>query len=480
MGQTNGRTSAAESLDWKQQVKAFEKNTNGKMKLKDFQALQRQIAFEYPAVSSVHESMLICDNRLPDCVICYANSEFERMTLYPKERILGVNCRFLQGPLTDREVVKQVGEAVRNGRPLEVELLNYRADGVPFWNVFLMLPVHKSGKKSGKVEYFIAIQQDVSVIKGLGKDVAKWSAPEVCMWLEKNNLGYTVSRFLENRIEGHQLVTLSADDLREVGFKLRADRQRILDAIRADFDDELNYKHARSGEADGKRALQADVQACIELGDDDEVGFDYWGATDIGVGDRQRITVKCQTGSRMPVVFLMPRALTVKDLKKELESRVGRRYAIRFCDEEGDSYRLRTEDDLATALALADNHTVQLKLSKPSRGVSPETAAVLSCVANPVVCVDAFGLVVFANDAALSFLRADSVEETPVERWLEPTPEHKDSSLHALAGCHLSFTVHRSDDTCEACGVSVQLSSPGFAVVTLQPQSASSPDLVAN
>lgn len=129
--------------------------------------------------------MLITDNRLPDCPIVYCNDQFEQMTLYPKEKILGVNCRFLQGPYTDRKVVYEIRKAVDNSQPLDVEILNYRRDGIPFWNLFLMLPIHSSGERTGKAEFFIAIQKDVSLIKGLKKEINNWSSPEVSMWLER-------------------------------------------------------------------------------------------------------------------------------------------------------------------------------------------------------------------------------------------------------------------------------------------------------
>lgn len=62
------------------------------------------------------------------------NDNFEKMTLYTREEVLGRNCRFLQGRYTDRAVVSKVREACMKGEQLDVELLNYRKDGVPFWN----------------------------------------------------------------------------------------------------------------------------------------------------------------------------------------------------------------------------------------------------------------------------------------------------------------------------------------------------------
>jgi hypothetical protein len=63
-----------------------------------------------------------------------ASSHSDRTTwrairLYPKEEIIGRNCRFLQGKHTNKETVKKIRFAVDNGLPLDVELFNYRKDG---------------------------------------------------------------------------------------------------------------------------------------------------------------------------------------------------------------------------------------------------------------------------------------------------------------------------------------------------------------
>ena len=60
------------------------------------------------------------ENRLEDIL---------ELTGYPIERVLGRNCRFLQGPETDPAAVARLREAVDNGRGVNVTMLNYRQDG---------------------------------------------------------------------------------------------------------------------------------------------------------------------------------------------------------------------------------------------------------------------------------------------------------------------------------------------------------------
>jgi hypothetical protein len=42
--------------------------------------VHKRIVTEYPYLSSVQESMVVCDNRLQDCPIVYVNDEFEKLT----------------------------------------------------------------------------------------------------------------------------------------------------------------------------------------------------------------------------------------------------------------------------------------------------------------------------------------------------------------------------------------------------------------
>lgn len=42
------------------------------------------------------------------------------------------NCRFLQGPSTDKDAVARIRVACEEGKPRTEVILNYRADGSPF------------------------------------------------------------------------------------------------------------------------------------------------------------------------------------------------------------------------------------------------------------------------------------------------------------------------------------------------------------
>src|SRR5262249_25536942 len=84
---------------------------------------------------------------------------FLRMTGYEPEEVLGQNCRFLQGPETDRAAIDEVRRAVAERRELAIEVMNYRKDGTTFWNALFLSPVFD---ENGKLVYFFGSQLDVS------------------------------------------------------------------------------------------------------------------------------------------------------------------------------------------------------------------------------------------------------------------------------------------------------------------------------
>ncbi len=103
--------------------------------------------------------MLVTDPRQPDNPIVFCNRAFISMTGYQPQDILGHNCRFLQGPATDRNTVAALREAIEQRREISLELLNYRKDGSTFWNALFISPVYNS---RGELVYFFASQLDVT------------------------------------------------------------------------------------------------------------------------------------------------------------------------------------------------------------------------------------------------------------------------------------------------------------------------------
>lgn len=113
----------------------------------------------FAAVKTTRMPMIVTDPRQPDNPIVFCNEAFSFMTGYSEDEILGTNCRFLQGPETDRDVVAQVRAAVERRDEIAVELLNYRKNGSTFWNALFVSPVYDD---AGELVYFFSSQLDIS------------------------------------------------------------------------------------------------------------------------------------------------------------------------------------------------------------------------------------------------------------------------------------------------------------------------------
>nr|AML77989.1 putative LOV domain-containing protein [Angiopteris evecta] len=105
----------------------------------------------------IEKNFVITDPRLPDNPIIFASDSFLELTEYSREEILGKNCRFLQGPETDQETVKQIRDAIKEQREITVQLLNYTKNGKRFWNLFHLQPMRD---QKGELQYFIGVQLD--------------------------------------------------------------------------------------------------------------------------------------------------------------------------------------------------------------------------------------------------------------------------------------------------------------------------------
>ncbi len=111
------------------------------------------------AVRATRMPMVTTDPAQPDNPIVFCNEAFQKLTGYTQDEALGRNCRFLQGPDTDRRSTDKIAEAISRGASIAVELLNYRKDGSTFWNALYLSPVRND---DGSIRFFFASQLDVT------------------------------------------------------------------------------------------------------------------------------------------------------------------------------------------------------------------------------------------------------------------------------------------------------------------------------
>jgi PAS domain S-box-containing protein len=111
------------------------------------------------AASAVAVPFSVTDPGQPDNPLVYVNDAFCAVTGYDAAAVVGRNCRLLQGEGTNPGAVEQLHTAVREERAATVTLLNYRADGSPFWNQVSISPVRDA---AGRVVNYVGVQDDVT------------------------------------------------------------------------------------------------------------------------------------------------------------------------------------------------------------------------------------------------------------------------------------------------------------------------------
>ncbi|MFC4930359.1 ATP-binding protein [Massilia sp. GCM10023247] len=113
----------------------------------------------FAAVEMTRMPMLVTDPRQEDDPIVFVNNAFLDLTLYKEEQVIGRNCRFLQGPDTNPDTVREIREALAERRAVALDILNYKADGTPFWNGLYIGPIFDH---NGELLYFFASQLDIT------------------------------------------------------------------------------------------------------------------------------------------------------------------------------------------------------------------------------------------------------------------------------------------------------------------------------
>ncbi|HEY9219795.1 MAG TPA: histidine kinase dimerization/phosphoacceptor domain -containing protein [Phenylobacterium sp.] len=111
------------------------------------------------AVTGAQLPLVVADARSPDLPLIYANPAFVNLTGYEMNEVIGRNCRFLQGPLTETAAVDKLRTAIAERAAVSVEILNYRKNGSTFWNSLQISPVRND---AGEVIYFLGSQRDIT------------------------------------------------------------------------------------------------------------------------------------------------------------------------------------------------------------------------------------------------------------------------------------------------------------------------------
>lgn len=118
-----------------------------------------ELEWKTKAMDEAPMGIVISDPSQKDNPLIYVNNGFTEITGYSEDEILGRNCRFLQGPLTGEESVQEIREAIAEREPVEVDLLNYRKNKIPFWNHVQISPITDA---DGELTHFVGFQNDIT------------------------------------------------------------------------------------------------------------------------------------------------------------------------------------------------------------------------------------------------------------------------------------------------------------------------------
>ena len=113
-------------------------------------------------VVNANDSVIITEAEpvnLPGPRIIYANAAFTRATGFSLEDVIGKTPRILQGPETSPAARERLRNALATWTPVEVELVNYKKDGTPFWVELSIVPV---ADEDGWWTHWVSVQRDVT------------------------------------------------------------------------------------------------------------------------------------------------------------------------------------------------------------------------------------------------------------------------------------------------------------------------------
>ena len=101
----------------------------------------------------------------PDRGALWVNPAFTAQTGYTLDDLLGKDPgHVLQGPDTDRDTARRIQTACRQRREVRVDILNYTADGTPFWVDLKITPIFDT---QGLHTHFISTLRDITERKAL-------------------------------------------------------------------------------------------------------------------------------------------------------------------------------------------------------------------------------------------------------------------------------------------------------------------------
>jgi PAS domain S-box-containing protein len=108
-------------------------------------------------------AILLTDAVAASPTILYANPAFCLMTGFEAHEVVGQSPRMLQGPRTNRLVLRSLARALREAKPFSGCVANYRKSGEEY---LCQIDIEPLFSGSGELEHFVAFEREVKRRRG--------------------------------------------------------------------------------------------------------------------------------------------------------------------------------------------------------------------------------------------------------------------------------------------------------------------------
>lgn len=160
------------------------------------------------AFTSISQGVIVTDAAQ---AIRFANPAFLDITGYAEADLIGVNCRLLQGPGTDRQDVERIRECLSRGERFSGVILNYRANGEQFCNDLSIDPLKD---RDGQITGFVGVTRDVTSQRAAEEKIERMRGDYIELF-QINSVGMVIHNsdgtILEMNDEARRLLTRSDD-----------------------------------------------------------------------------------------------------------------------------------------------------------------------------------------------------------------------------------------------------------------------------
>jgi PAS domain S-box-containing protein len=126
---------------------------------------EAQLKLLESSIAHVNDMVIITDIQPidePGPRMVFVNDALLRHTGYRREQLLGKSPRLFQGPLTQRDQLDRIHDALAARLPVRVEVINYTSTGEPFW---VELEITAIAGARGRATHFVSVQRDITEYK---------------------------------------------------------------------------------------------------------------------------------------------------------------------------------------------------------------------------------------------------------------------------------------------------------------------------